>query len=512
MVQDAWEPKPGNRIFRPKRIRRQRLRRVLGVTALYSAGYGDVGSSIYYALGLVALVAAGATPVVLGIAGIIFMFNVITYAEGTAMFPEAGGSATFARHGFNEMAGFIAGWALMFSYVITMSISSYTIPSYLAYFWPPLKESAAIGTSAAMCIIALLVTINIVGVKESSLVNWVLVIADLATQLLLVSLGFVFLFDKTLYLQRITSNWPTPTNLVFGIAIAAIAYTGVETMSQMAEETKKPEKRVPTAMMVTVIIMYACISTVAFSVMTPAQLATEWATDPIAGIANGLYSYLTEHYPFSIAISTQVSPLEVLRSLIIEGLRNLLRPLVAVLAATILLVATNAGLLGISRLTFSMGEHKLVPPLLSHVHSRFKTPYVGLIAFGIVALLIQSQGFFTSQFLASLGGLYAFGSLLTFSLAHASILVLRIRRPKTARPFKIGLDIHFREKALPITALLGLGTTAFVWLVLIWNQPVTRWGGFVWMAIGLVIYYLYRKRLGLPLTRNRPAREEKHTP
>ena len=107
-----WRPKLGDRIFRPRRIKHYRLRRVLGVPALFSAGYGNVGSSIYYALGLVALVALGATPIVLAIAGILFIFNALTYAEGTAMLPEAGGSASFARHGFNDTLGFVAGWAV----------------------------------------------------------------------------------------------------------------------------------------------------------------------------------------------------------------------------------------------------------------------------------------------------------------------------------------------------------------------------------------------------------------
>lgn len=475
---------------------------MLGVTALYSAGYGDVGSSIYYALGLVAVVASGATPVVLGIAGIIFVFNSLTYAEGTAMFPEAGGSATFARHGFNDMWGFIAGWGLMFSYIITIAISSYTIPSYLSYFWAPFKESTTTGTVAAMGIIVFLMSINIVGVRESSLINWILVIADLSTQLLLVTLGFLLLFDKDLYLLRVTANWPSTPDLIFGIAIAAIAYTGVETMSQMAEETKKPEKRVPAAlvsMMITVIIIYACISTIAFTVMTPQELATEWATDPIAGIANGLYTYLTEHYPFVIP-ATQVSPLHLLFSLIIEGLRNLLRPLVAVLAATILLVATNAGLLGISRVSFSLGAHHAFPPFLSRVHSKFKTPYVAIMIFSLVAIMIQAQGFFGGGALGSLGGLYAFGSLLTFALAHAAILSLRIKRPERNRPFRAGPDIKIRSYFLPMTAILGFIGTTFVWIVLLWGQPLTRFGGFIWMGIGLFIYYQYRKSIGLGLT------------
>ena len=143
-MDNSWRLKPGDRIFRPRRIKRFRLRRVLGVPDLFSAGYGNVGSSIYYALGIVALVAMGATPVALGIAGILFIFTALTYAEGTAMLPEAGGSASFARHGFNDLGGFTAGWALMLSYIVTISISAFTIPPYLGYFWEPFKDSPSL--------------------------------------------------------------------------------------------------------------------------------------------------------------------------------------------------------------------------------------------------------------------------------------------------------------------------------------------------------------------------------
>src|SRR4030043_499977 len=128
-MSDEFKPKLGDKFFRPHRLKGFRLRRVLGISGLFSAGYGDVGSSIYYGLGLVAIVALGATPIVLAIAGLIYVFNALTYAEGGAMIPEAGGSASFARHGFNDLIGFIAGWALMLSYIVTMAISAYTIPA-----------------------------------------------------------------------------------------------------------------------------------------------------------------------------------------------------------------------------------------------------------------------------------------------------------------------------------------------------------------------------------------------
>lgn len=139
---------------------------MLGVPGLFSAGYGDVGSSIYYALGIVVIVALGATPIALAVAGLIYVFNALTYAEGGAMIAEAGGSAGFARHGLNDMVGFIVGWALMLSYIVTMAISAYTIPPYLAYFWPVLNDPV-IDSVVAMGIIAFLMLLNVIGVRES---------------------------------------------------------------------------------------------------------------------------------------------------------------------------------------------------------------------------------------------------------------------------------------------------------------------------------------------------------
>ena len=470
-----WHPKPGDRIFRPRRIRRYRLRRVLGVPALFSAGYGNVGSSIYYALGIVALVAMGATPVALGIAGVLFIFTALTYAEGTAMLPEAGGSASFARHGFNDLAGFTAGWALMLSYIVTISISAYTIPPYLGYFWAPLKDSPAIGTAASMGIVLFLMTINIIGVKETSIINVGAAIIDITTQVSLVIIGFILLFNPVVLFHRIVDNWPTAENLILGIALASIAYTGIETMSQMAEETKQPEKRVPKAlfmMIATVLVLFAGISLVSLSAMTPQELASEWGRDPVAGIA---------------------------ASLPLAWLSNLLKPLIAILAGTILLIATNAGLMGISRLAFSLGVHKLVPSALGRVHHQFKTPYISIILFSIIALLIMSPGFFATNVFENMGALYAFGSLLAFMFAHASILSLRAKKPELPRPFKLGWNITIKGREMPISTILGLSATTIIWIIILITQAYSRWVGIIWMVIGLIIYFLYRRKQHMPL-------------
>jgi APA family basic amino acid/polyamine antiporter len=481
-MQNSYRPKPGDRVIRPLRVKQYRLRRILGIPALFSAGYGDVGSSIYYALGIVALVALGATPIVLAIAGVIYIFNALTYAEGSASIPEAGGSASFARHGFNDLIGLIAGWALMLSYIVTMSISAYTIPPYLSYFWPVLKEPA-IGTLVAMGIIAFLMVINVLGVRESSRVNIFFIVIDIATQITLVVLGIILILavNPAVLFQNMfgAGNWPSTSNLIFGIAIAALCFTGVETVSQLAEETKQPAKKIPQAyvlMIVAVLVLFAGISIVALSAMTPQILGDPvngWARDPVAGIAANLPS---------------------------ATLQSIFAPLVAVLAATILLTASNAGLMGISRLAFNLSSHRQLPATLSRVHHRFRTPYIAIILFCLIALLVLAPGFFATNFFADLGALYVFGSLLCFALAHAAILALRIKKPELERPFKLRWNIRIKGRELPMTALLGLIATLGIWLIVVMTQPYSRWVGLIWMAIGLIVYAVYRWRARLPLT------------
>lgn len=458
-----------------------RLRRVLGTSELFAAGYGNVGSSIYYALGVVALVAVGATPIALFVAGLFFICTALTYAEGAAMFPEAGGSASFARHGFNDLISFIAGWALMLSYIVTIAISAYTMSPYLGYFWDPLKDSPVVCTLFAMGIVVFLLIINIFGAKESGILNVAAAIISLLTQLSLIILGFALIFSLPVLIDNMfgNGNWPGVANLIFGIALASIAYTGVETISQLSEETRLPQGRVPQAliyMMIVVVVVFSCIPIIALSAMSPQVLIANWARDPVAGIASSL--------PF-------------------PWLRNLFEPMVGILAAAILLIATNAGLMGISRLSFSMGKHDQLPSILTRIHSRFRTPYVSLILFTVTAAVILIPGMFTPEFFLDLGALYTFGSLLAFLLAHAAILSLRYKRPGDPRPFRIKGNIRIVGRDFPVTTILGLLATIGVWTVVLVQQPYARNVGFAWMAIGLVGYALYRRRETLSVLKRR---------
>jgi len=450
-----------------------------------------VGSSIYYALGIVALVALGATPIVLAIAGVLFIFNALTYAEGTAMLPEAGGSFSFARHAFNDTVGFVAGWALMLSYIVTMAISAFTIPPYLSHFWPVLNGPVA-STGFSIGIIFLLMVLNVVGIKESSRVNIAFIVLDISTQITLVVLGIflILMVNPSVLAQNMfgEGNWPNTQDIIYGIAIAALCFTGVETVSQLAEETRQPQRRIPQAyilMIGAVIVLFAGISIVALSAMTPQMLGDPingWARDPVAGIAANLPS---------------------------EILQNVFSPLVAVLAASILLTAANAGLIGISRLAFSMSTHKHLPATLSRIHPRFRTPYISIILFCIIAVLLLIPGFFNPQFFTDLGALYVFGSLLSFGLAQAAIITLRIKKPELPRPFKLSGNIKFRGRELPLITIFAFIGTLCVWLVVVVVQGWSRWVGIGWVLVGLSIYYLFRWRRDNSST---PSADEPESP
>ena len=179
------------------------LQRVLGVNALFSTAYGNVGSSIYYALGLVASFALGLTPVVFIITGFIFYLTAATYAEATAMYPEAGGSSSFARHAFNEFWSFFAAWAQMLNYTITIAISAYFVPHYVGgLFWDALRHGPG-DIIFGVGVIVLLCVLNVVGVQESAGVNIFLAVTDFLTQLLLVLVGFFLILSPDTLINNV---------------------------------------------------------------------------------------------------------------------------------------------------------------------------------------------------------------------------------------------------------------------------------------------------------------------
>ena len=354
------------------------LRRVHGTGALFSAAYGNVGSSIYYALGLVAVYALGLTPVTFLIAGIIFAFTAATYVEATVLYPEAGGSSSFARHAFNELASFLAAWSQMLTYVVTVAISAFFVPHYLAVFWEPLGEGP-LDVLFGIGLVAALAALNIKGTEESARLNLVLAIADLATQVVLVGIGIFLVLDPDLLVAQVDlGSVPIVGRLRARDRGRDGRLHGDRDDLEHGRGGARPDADDPVGHRPHGARRRRPLRAAAGDrALGDARAggrgrvhdrssATTYADDPVLGIVENL------------GLSA--------------GLTDVLRVYVGILAAVILLIATNAALIGLSRLTFSMGQHRQLPELLRKVHPTLKTPYVALIVFSVVAAVVMAPG------------------------------------------------------------------------------------------------------------------------
>src|SRR5919201_1291720 len=400
----------------PRRRRREHgLERVLGAPALFATVYGNVGSSIYYALGVTALFALGLTPLVFVIAGIIFAATTLTYAEGTVRYPEAGGSSSFARHAFNELVSFGAAWAQMLNYIITISISAFFVPHYLSIFWGPLRTTPWDIIGGAI-VIVVLVGVNIVGIKEAASLNVFLAVVDFGTQLLLVLIGFALIFHPHILANNVHFGLaPSWGNFFLAIPVGMIAYTGIETVSNLAEEARDPVRSIPRSITLVAIAVFAIYFTL------PLVALSALPVHVIDGKLTTLLALTPQKGGF------QNDPvLGVVEHLGIGGtLLSVLKVYVGILAATILFIATNAGIIGASRITYSMASYRQLPEVFRRLHPRFKTPWLSLIVFaGFVSIVVLLPGR-----TAFLGTMYSFGAMLSFTIAHVSVIQLRRRYP-----------------------------------------------------------------------------------
>jgi APA family basic amino acid/polyamine antiporter len=460
------------------RVVERGLRRTVGVPGLFATAYGNVGSSIYYALGLVAAHALGLTPVVFILAGGLFALTAKTYAEGASMYPEAGGSSSFARHAFNEVASFFAGWALTLDYIITIAISAFFVPHYLGAFFPVLRHNPG-DIIAGVGVIAILAGLNIRGLRESANLNIFLAITDLLTQSALIVLGAVLIFDPGVLVDQVHLGVaPTYTEVIFALSISMVAYTGIETVSNMAEEARDPGQDVPRTVnyvLIAVLGIFAGISIISLVALPVTQdaaghfttaLGTTYKEDPVLGIVSAL--------PVG------------------EALQTGLRYFVGVLAATILVIATNAGLIGISRLSWSLAEHRQLPPLFAAVHAKYRTPWFTIAFFSFLATLLLIPG--QTDFL---GNLYSFGAMLSFTTAHVAVVALRFKQPDRPRPYRAPWNVRVRGADVPLTAVLGGSGTFVAWASVVALHQEARTVGVAWMVIGMAGYFVYRRRARL---------------
>ncbi len=469
------------------------LKREVGWYGSFAMGYADVGADLYVAIGLVAFYAAGASPIAFAIASITYVCTGLAYAELATAYPYAGGAQVYSMRAFNDMIGFVAGWAVMLDYTVDIALFSLASAGYLSFFLPWLKNSfipisvlgfqfriSYIGLSAFLLVIALLF-LNAVGIRESSAFNELLVSLDLVVESAILIGGLLLAFSVALFLSQIEIFGAKPVfpnivyimpdlgtqtqNFIYGVTLAMTSFIGIESIAQAAEETRRPQRWIPRAnklSIVAVVVFAVGLSTLSMGLMPWQDLAAS-QTDPMAAIASRI--------PY---------------------LGHILGPIVALTGFTICYVSTNTGVIGASRVVFSMGRFSLMPTWFYRVHRRFRTPIRTIAVFGLIGAAIALVG--ELHFVADL---YNFGALLSYVIVNVSLIVLRNKEPDAYRAWKLPgtLKLRIGEKVIliPVIAIIGAIATATMWIFVVGFHAEGRIVGTIWLAIGIVGFIAFRR-------------------
>ncbi len=450
------------------------LQRGLGVPGLFVAVYSAVGFSIYFALGVVADKGLGLTPLIFLAAGLLFVLTTLSYVEGGAMFRERGGSSSFARHAFNELIAFIAGWAILIDYLIVAALAAISVPHYLEPLTGNLFGSGTEIVVAATVIVAacLLNALNITGRgRERPLA--ILALADIALQLVVIAVGLLAVFHPDRLTDQIDLfTSPSFRDTVYAAVVAMLAYAGIEAASDLAPDInvrRRDLKRIVSVGAIAVPLVYAGMAAIALMAV------------PVVAGPDGPETALGNEF-------VEAPVLGVVSAYDPSWVSDAMRWIVALVAAPVLFWAVTTALLGVSRHIYTLAINRQIPSWLGKLDSRHATPHVAIAISGLVAIGLVIPGD-----VKLLAGFYAFGAMLAITIAQLSIIRLRVTQPDRPRPFRVPLDFDWRGARLPAPALCAALLSGLAFLSVLAYHDTARWVGGGWMLFGLLFYVVYRK-------------------
>jgi APA family basic amino acid/polyamine antiporter len=468
----------------PCAARKGKLRRGLGVPWLFAAAYSAVGFSIYFALGVVAERGLGLTPLIFLVAGLLFGLTTLSYVEGGAMFRERGGSSAFARHAFNELIAFVAGWAILLDYLIVIALAAISVPHYLVPIWSGFDDRGPELVVAAAVIIGACVlnVFNVTGRGRQRSLAFI-ALADLALQLAVIVVGAIVVMHPDRLTEGIhLFGQPSLRDIIYAAVVAMLAYAGIEAAADLApdiEVGRRDLKRIASLGAIAVPLVYAgmaAIALMAVPVVTgpnghvETALGNQYIQDPVLGVVSAFHPH---------------------------WLSELMRWVVALVAAPVLFWAATTSMLGVSRHTYTLAINRQIPSWLGKLERRRATPYVAITICGLIV-----GGLVLTTNIRILAGLYAFGATLAITIAHLSIIRLRVKMPDAKRPFRIPWGMAWGTAELPIPAMIAAVASAGAFLSVLAFHTTARWVGIGWMAFGLTFYVVYRKGFeGTSLTR-----------
>src|SRR3954470_15099612 len=443
----------------------QATRRGLGSPTLFAIVYTSVASAIYFSVGVIAGRALGMTPFVFLAAGLFFVLAVMTYVEGASLHQERAGSTVFARYAFNELVSFIAGWAVLLDFLILISVTTFSATNYLAAFWHRIGEGS-LEIAVSVGIVAYVAVRNVRGFSA-----WrarrilALVLLDVGLQALLVVLGLALLFDPSAVSDQIDlGNAPTWGDVIFALTLASVAFTSLESAAGLAGEIdvrRRGLKRLVFSVSATVTLVYFGIGLVAVRALPADQLGRK----------------PTVEAPM-LAVVEQFDP---------AWLGDALKYVVAAAAAATLIAAAQSAMLGLSRLAYSLATNRQIPSMVGRLLPTRSTPYVVIVTAAVLAIVLVIP-----EDLDFLVGIYAFGALLAFTIAHVSVVRSRYLEPERRGPYVMPLNVPFAGAQLPLPAAVGATVSFAFWVSVIVLHGGARFVGIGWMAVGVVLYLVYR--------------------
>jgi APA family basic amino acid/polyamine antiporter len=467
------------------------LRRDVSVWGSFMWGFADVGANCFLALGLVLGAAQGAGSLAFALAGLVYIMIGLAYTELSSAYPVAGGGPYFTLRGLGDFWGFIAGSALLLAYTIDIALFSAASAGYLNFFLPfftghsikefavalgPFSEVNLLWCAETLVLIALLIWVNILGIKESSSLNEVIGVLIITIESSLVVMGLVLAWRPGLFAHQWTTEFPSFHQLMYGSSLAIISFIGLESISQAAQETRRPASIIPrTSISLTLVVF---IFATAFSTLGLGVL--EWRV-------------LVEHKGNPVAVLAEAIPYIG----IIAG------PFIAGVGALILFISANTGVMGASRLAYSMSEYQIISRWFHAVHPKYRTPIRTIWIFSIIGIIQTLLSFLTPSAIDTLANMYAFGAALSYTMVFIALIKLRFSDPYTPRPYKVPLNLKIkwkdRKAEVPLLGFIGMLGVGLIFFEVVFSHPIGRIAGPAWILLCFIYYAWYRKKEGLPV-------------
>lgn len=447
----------------------------LPARALVFVTYASLAGGLYVLLGVVAGSAQGLTPLVLLVAAALFALAVATHVEGASLHPDRGGSPAYARRAFDELVSFVAAWVLVLDYLLLLAAATLAFTNYLAAFWAPLGSgwpelAVAVGLLAFVAASA----IRGYGPRRAARVG-LLTSVDIAVQAVVVIVGFAVLSSGAALTDTVSfSGAPPITDALFGLGVALVVITGLESAAALAGEVRigrRGLRAVAGVLPFSMLLLWPTTAVVGLLALPVGDEGTELGTRYVDAPMLGLVEQLPQ-----------------------DALRPVLVVLVAGLGSLTLIAFAGSAMLGLARTTARMARHRQLPTRVARLDERYGTPRPMILVATVLAILLVLP-----RDITFLAGAMAFGVLLATTIAHVSVVRLRWTEPRQPRPFRMPLNLPVGPGGLPVPAVLGAVLSAGAWGTIVVFHPGARWLGLGWLAAGVTAYVLYRRSRGLPV-------------